>query len=174
MSAPTRRTAVVTASVAAAVIATAGPAAALWVRPASAAATSAGGAVNGCVSSAEPLVVGRYGSGTRPPESVQLPVAVTCPAAADVRKVTVALSLLRVLPDGSTETLLAHAEVARIAGATAPVTTFGASSFAACDRIGGSGPHDLLVRTLVKTKTSASDTDPYVAKADRRQTVTCA
>lgn len=153
---------------------TAAPAQALWVRPSTVPATDAAGATNGCVASAAPMLVGRYGTGAHLPESVQLPVVLTCPAAADVRKVTVALSLLRVLPDGSTETLLAHSDVARQSLWTTPITSTGASSFAGCALLGGAGTHDLLVRTLVKTKTSVTDTSPYVAKADRRQTVTCA
>lgn len=153
-----------------ALTAAAGPAAALWVRPAHAPLTNAAGATNGCVADAEPMVVGWYGG---PSPSVLLSSSLRCPAAADVHKHTVAMSLEQVLPDGSVRVLYSHGEVGR-AQTSEPFTgPGGASTTISCATLGGRGSYSLVERWLLKTKTSTSDTAPYVAKVDRRETVTC-
>jgi hypothetical protein len=165
-----RRTLTAAAVAAASVALCAAPSDAVWTRPSTAPLTNAAGAANGCTGSIDPFVVGRYGTGALPPKSTQFSLVLSCPASADVHRVTVAISVFEVAADGSETLVVGPGEFGRTSYGDPLDGVTGGSTYLRCpDR----GNHTYLGRAIIKTKHSSADTQPYVAKVDRLQTVSC-
>jgi hypothetical protein len=166
------RSAVAAAAAVALIAVTAPRADALWAPPNRAPTRDASGAANGCTASVPELVV-RQEAGIG--YGILIKRQVTCPASAKVKRVSESGSLSEVMADGSLLELAAQGQMGSAANSAGIVGTTWAANFIDCTLRENRGAHTYVVkgRITTRTTTSISDTNPFIAKVGRIQTVTC-
>jgi hypothetical protein len=152
---------VVAAVVATAALAPTGAADAAWIPPSQALMVNAEGRTNGCVAKVGMSFQRDGGIG-----GVKIVQSVTCPPDAGALRVRYNYNMYEVAKNG-TLTLFVSSSPGSQGG---PGT---ATSFFPCDRQGVGGTHTWLVRARMNTKTSVSDTNPYVGVVAVKVTLTC-
>jgi hypothetical protein len=147
-------------------------ASALWAPPNSAPARDASGAANGCVASVPELVAQQEeGIGF----GILIKRQITCPASANVKRVAESGSLYEVMDDGSLLQLAGPGQMGRSSNSAGFVGTTWAANFIDCTVRANKGEHTYVVKGRINTRTTTNlaDTNPFVAKVGRIQTVSC-
>lgn len=144
-------------------------ASALYVRPFKAPLQDASGASNGCEIKIADMLATPYGN-------VRANIRLTCPAAANVVRTTYTWGVQEVMPDGSLREVDPYAPKARN-GYLTPLDGVERWTIqvAQCKTPADVGTHTWLIRARVNVKQTLDTTDPnpFYAKVDRLQTVTC-
>lgn len=151
---------------------TATPADALWARPSSVPATDAAGNTNGCTISIPELEVADFDGDL----GILVKRQTVCPASANVHRVAESGSLYEVMADGSLREIAAPGQMGSSASAPEPITgPTWAANFIPCSAKEYRGTHTYLVKGRVNTKvtTNTHDSNPFVGRVGRIQTVTC-
>lgn len=144
------------------------PAEALHVRPSKALMRDASGATNGCVVEI-PTITADSGS-------VIIPLQITtCPAGSDVHRSVYTAGVWEVMPDKSLREVVAYDRYAISASDQATIGPDFFNMFLDCSDPTIAGTHTWLVRARINAKHTQnnSDPNPFWAKVDRKQTVTC-
>lgn len=144
-------------------------ASALFVRPAKAPMLDASGATNGC----ELKVADFF---TPPTGKVRANVRVVCPESAGVHRITFEWGVWEVMADGS----LREVDPYQLKARTGSVdvisgTTRVAAAIVGCASPANAGTHTWLIRARVNVKQTLdnSDPNPFFARVDRVETITC-
>ncbi len=146
------------------------PANALYVRPAKAPMLNAAGAANGCEAKATEWVIKPYH------QTFKGNLRVECPASASVHRISIEHGIWEVMGDGSLREVAPYGRTWLLPSVDPMVGTFrfevGAGS---CSAATIGTPQTWLIRARISTKQSLdnSDSNPYVAKVDRLQTIVC-
>jgi hypothetical protein len=159
---------------AAMIVATAVPADALWVRPSRADLKNSEGDVNGCVMHVTITKTTLAGSEDLGP-GIFANTVVTCPASADIHRVSFSQNFVEVLSDGSFRTIGQGSTGGVSSGGTPISTPVSSGQFTPCSNPGNHGAHTYLVKARVSAKESPTylDPNPYIGKAAALATLTC-
>jgi hypothetical protein len=146
------------------------PASALYVRPFKAPLVDASGATNGCEAKVAEMTISPVH------RAIRANLRITCPEAASVRRISSTWGVWEVLADGSLREVDPYVLKARATSLTPIVgVTRVEMGVALCALPENAGAHTWLIRARVGVKTTGdnSDPNPFDAKVDRQQTVTC-
>lgn len=167
----TRLLAVAGMTVALALVA-ASPATALHVRPSKAPMHDASGHKNGCTAEIPSMFV----SGDTPTtQSVIISSVANCPESADVHRQVFQIGVWEVLPKGELREVVAYDRYAISASPQGLAGEGVFNTFLSCSDPANAGTHTWLARARINAKQTLdnSDPNPYWAKVDRKQTITC-
>jgi hypothetical protein len=150
------------------------PAEALWVRPSTTHLSDRDGDTNGCrvhVSITKTTLDGSPDLG----QGIFANTVVTCPARADVHRVSFSQDYVEVLSDGSFRTIGEGSAGGTSQGGKPITIPVSSGQFTPCSNPENEGTHTYLVKSRVSTKTTVTyrDRDPYIGKVAALATLTC-
>jgi hypothetical protein len=150
------------------------PAEALWVRPSTAHLKDGDGDTNGCVVRASITKTTLEGSPDLGP-GIFANTVVTCPATADVHRVSFRQNYVEVLSDGSFRTIGAGSTGGTSQGGSPITIPVSSGQFTPCSNPENRGTHTYLAKARVSAKKTVTyrDPNPYIGKVAALATLTC-